>query len=84
MRATATAAAVEPRLAKGMSVQATRFPTCLRVLWTDTHTGPVLAWSGRVPGENGFFAQDDYRVTPRLTLNLGLRYDVLTLPVEGP
>jgi hypothetical protein len=32
--------------------------------------------------ENGFFAQDDFRVTPRLTLNLGLRYDILTWPVE--
>jgi Carboxypeptidase regulatory-like domain len=28
------------------------------------------------------FVQDDYRVTPRLMLNLGLRYDVQTPPVE--
>lgn len=32
--------------------------------------------------ENGFFGQDDWRMTPRLTLNLGLRYDVLTWPYE--
>lgn len=32
--------------------------------------------------ENGFFAQDDWRITPRLTFNLGLRYDILTWPVE--
>jgi hypothetical protein len=29
----------------------------------------------------GFFVQDDYRVTPRLSLNLGLRYDV-TYPIQ--
>jgi len=28
------------------------------------------------------FIQDDYRVTPQLTLNLGFRYDVQTPPVE--
>jgi hypothetical protein len=32
--------------------------------------------------EMGFFGQDDWRVTRRLTLNLGFRWDVLTWPVE--
>jgi hypothetical protein len=32
--------------------------------------------------ENGFFAQDDFRVTNRLTLNLGIRWDILTWPTE--
>jgi Carboxypeptidase regulatory-like domain len=32
--------------------------------------------------ENGVFVQDDWRITPRLTLNLGLRYDILTWPSE--
>ncbi len=30
----------------------------------------------------GFFAQDDWRVFPRLTVNLGLRYDVQTAPTD--
>lgn len=30
----------------------------------------------------GLFAQDNYRVTNKLTLNLGLRYDIYTAPVD--
>jgi len=33
--------------------------------------------------ENGFFAQDDFRVSHKLTLNLGLRYDLFTWPKEA-
>ena len=29
------------------------------------------------------FVQDDWRVTPRITLNLGLRYEINTVPVEA-
>jgi Carboxypeptidase regulatory-like domain len=44
--------------------------------------GTTFGMVGTRTWENGFFAQDDYRVSPRLTLNLGLRYDILTWPVE--
>ncbi|HKX32850.1 MAG TPA: TonB-dependent receptor [Blastocatellia bacterium] len=30
----------------------------------------------------GFFFQDDFRLTPRLTLNLGVRYEIVTSPTE--
>ena len=33
--------------------------------------------------ENGFFVQDNWRATHKLTLNLGLRYDILSWPSEA-
>ncbi|ADW67287.1 TonB-dependent receptor domain-containing protein [Granulicella tundricola] len=32
--------------------------------------------------ETGAFVQDDWKITQRLTLNLGVRYDIITFPVE--
>jgi hypothetical protein len=32
--------------------------------------------------ETGVFAEDDWRVSQRLTLNLGVRYDIITWPTE--
>ncbi len=38
-----------------------------------------LPWAGEI----GFFFQDQWKVTPRLTVNLGLRYDRTFIPVVG-
>lgn len=44
--------------------------------------GPPLGMVGTRSWETGYYLQDDYRVTHRLTLNLGLRYDLFTPPTE--
>lgn len=48
----------------------------------DYEVGSPLGMVGTRSWENGFFAQDDFRVTRRLTINMGLRYDILTWPTE--
>jgi len=51
--------------------------------WTDNYqVGPASAMFHTRSWENGFYGQDDYRVSSRLTLNLGLRYDLFTWPTE--
>ena len=37
---------------------------------------------GLIAWHTGFFAQDDIKITPRLTLNVGSRYDVMPYPRE--
>ena len=44
--------------------------------------GPPFGTVGTRNWENALFAQDDWKVTKRLTLNLGLRYEVFTDPTE--
>lgn len=46
---------------------------------------PGLATNGFNYANNSFglYAQDDYRLLPRLTLNLGLRWEIATPPVES-
>lgn len=44
--------------------------------------GPPFGTVGTRNWENAVFAQDDWRVNNKLTLNLGLRYEVFTNPTE--
>jgi len=44
--------------------------------------GPASTYFHTRSWENGFYGQDDWRVNNRLTLNLGLRYDLYTWPTE--
>lgn len=55
----------------------------LLVGWiNDYQVGPASAMFHTRSWENGFYGQDDYRLNNRLTLNLGLRYDLFTWPTE--
>ncbi len=44
--------------------------------------GPALGMAGTRNWETGYFIEDDFKVSRRLTLNLGLRYDLFTWPSE--
>lgn len=44
--------------------------------------GPPFGTVGTRNWENGIFAQDDWKVSKRLTLNLGMRYEFFSNPTE--
>jgi len=52
----------------------TKFSDLLAGFVDDYEVGAPLGMVGTRTWENGFFCQDDFRVTRRLTLNMGLRY----------
>jgi Carboxypeptidase regulatory-like domain len=62
----------------------TGFPTSEMLIgFTDTYTiGAQSGYYSNISYEDGFFAQDEWRLSTRLTLQLGLRYDIITWPYE--
>lgn len=62
----------------------TGFPTAEMLIgFTDNYSiGSQAGFYHNISYEDGFFAQDDWRVSQKLTLNLGVRYDLMTWPYE--
>lgn len=42
----------------------------------------VNGWPYQSYWQNAFYAQDDFKILPSLTLNLGFRYEITTRPIE--
>jgi hypothetical protein len=42
----------------------------------------VAGWPYQTYWQNAFYAQDDFKVLPSLTLNIGFRYELTTRPIE--
>jgi hypothetical protein len=54
-------------------------PTQFRFFLVDATSNPERGWRRSL---FGWFVQDDYRIRPNLTLNLGLRHEFFTAPSE--
>ena len=50
--------------------------------FSDYEIGAASTYFKTFNWETGYFAQDDWKVNKRLTLNLGVRYDLYTNPYE--
>jgi hypothetical protein len=49
---------------------------------SNTDGKQLLDWSRQRDLYAGFFFQDDWKISPRLTLNMGIRYDLFTQPID--
>lgn len=63
----------------------TGFPSSEMLIgFTDSYSiGAQNGYFSNISWEDGFFGQDEWRVNQRLTLQLGLRYDIITWPYEA-
>jgi hypothetical protein len=50
---------------------------------TSILAAPMLAWGRQHDSYFGGFGQDDWKVSHRLTLNLGVRYELYTRPIDA-
>lgn len=63
----------------------TGFPTAEMLIgFTDSYSiGAQSGFFSNISWENGFYGQDEWRMSKKLTLQLGLRYDIITWPYEA-
>jgi hypothetical protein len=63
----------------------TGFPTSEMLIgFTDSYSiGSQNGYFSNISWEDGFFGQDEWRFNQRLTLQLGVRYDIITWPYEA-